>query len=74
MALNPRMVNTDIDVNWGGAVKHAPAGTIVDIPPGSALEAAYGGVANLTDLTANGGAFAASIANGAAPDGVGSGV
>jgi hypothetical protein len=43
------MVASDTDVAWDGGVNHVPAGTIVDIPPGSVLEAAYG-PANLADL------------------------
>ena len=37
-------------VSWDGVVQQIPAGTLVDVPPGSALEAAYG-AANLTDLS-----------------------
>lgn len=49
MALNPAMLTQDVDVAWGGVIKHMTRGTIVDIPPGSALEAAYG-VDNLVRL------------------------
>ena len=49
MALNPRMVTTDIDVAYDGGVTHVLRGTIIDCPPGSAMEAAYG-VDNLVDL------------------------
>lgn len=70
MALNPRMVNTDTDVIWDGGIFHATGGTVADIPPGSALETAYGGPGNLTDLT---GQDALNISNGALPDGIGGG-
>jgi hypothetical protein len=45
------MVVADLDVAWDGGIVHVPAGTVVDVPPGSALEAAYG-LANLVPLTA----------------------
>ena len=51
MAANPRMLATDTDVAWDGRIRRYPAGTIIDIPPGSALEAAYGGPDNLVDLS-----------------------
>jgi hypothetical protein len=50
MAANGRMVSKDIDVTWDGGVFHVNAGTIVDIPAGSALETAYG-TGNLVSLT-----------------------
>jgi hypothetical protein len=37
-----RIVTTGTDISWDGVVAHVPAGTITDVPPGSALEAAYG--------------------------------
>jgi len=46
-----RRVTGGIDIAWDGVVQHIPAGTLVDVPPGSALEAAYG-PANLEDLDA----------------------
>ena len=69
MALNPRMVNTDTSVNWDGGTSLVPAGTIVDIPPGSALETAYGGASNLTSLSAQ---QVLAVADGAGFSGVGS--
>ena len=51
MSQNPRRVLTDCYVQWGEAgtpplfVRH---GTVADILPGSALEAAYGGSGNLS--------------------------
>jgi len=53
VAANPRMVINDIDVAWDGGVTHVPAATVVDVPPGSVLEAAYG-ASNLADLTIQG--------------------
>ena len=50
MALNPRMVTVNIPVTWDGVTFNVTAGTVVDIPPGSALEAAYG-AGNLVALT-----------------------
>lgn len=50
MAANPRMVIANADVPWDGGVFHAKAGTVVDIPAGHPLEAAYGGVTNLLQL------------------------
>jgi hypothetical protein len=58
MAASPRIVTADVDVAWDGGMQHVPAGTLVDIPPASALEAAYGS-ANLEDL---GGAAEAAAA------------
>jgi hypothetical protein len=39
------------NLSWDGGLVHVPAGTLVDVPPGSALETAYG-PANLEDLDA----------------------
>jgi len=47
MAANPAVVITTIDVPWDGGTARVMAGQVVDIPPGSALEAAYGGSSNL---------------------------
>lgn len=58
MSQFPRVVLTDTYVTWGapnypGAppnqvfVRH---GTVADIPPGSALEALYGGAGNLSGI------------------------
>lgn len=52
MALNPRRVNTNTTVTWDGVTFQVLRGTIVDCPPGSALETAYGGAGNLTSLSA----------------------
>jgi hypothetical protein len=49
MASNPRIVNKDITVTWDGGVFPVTAGTIVDVPAGSALETAYGST-NLVSL------------------------
>jgi len=43
------MVATDIDVAYDGGITHVLRGTIIDCPPGSPMEAAYG-VDNLVDL------------------------
>ena len=71
MALNPRMVNTDTPVTWDGGTILVPAGTIVDIPAGSALETAYGGASNLTSLS---GQQVLGVSDGAAFSGIGSSV
>ena len=68
MAINPRMVNTDTIVTWDGGTFNVPAGTVVDSPPGSALETAYGGMGNLTDLS---GQYALNISAGGYPDAFG---
>ncbi len=47
MSANPRMVLSDVTVR-GEFVRK---GTIVDIAPGSELEAEYGGASNLRSLT-----------------------
>jgi hypothetical protein len=50
-------VLTDIELLWPPGNTTVPLyvrkGTIVDIPPGSALEAAYGGPSNLQVVTAD---------------------
>jgi hypothetical protein len=51
MAANPRMVNKDITVAWDGGSFNVGKGTIVDIPAGSSLEAAYG-AGNLVAISA----------------------
>jgi hypothetical protein len=43
MAGHPRMVLTDTQVTWDGGTFTVRHGTVVDIVPGSALEAANGG-------------------------------
>jgi hypothetical protein len=47
-----RRVTADTLVAWDGVLQNIPAGTIVDVPPGSAMEAAYG-PGNLEDLDAD---------------------
>jgi hypothetical protein len=42
MAASPRVVAVDTPVTWDGYTTLVLRGTIVDIPPGSALETAYG--------------------------------
>lgn len=49
MAASPRVVAVDTPVTWDGYTYLVVRGTIVDIPPGSALETAYG-VGNLVAL------------------------
>lgn len=71
MAANPRMVNTDTTVTWDGGTFRVLAGQIVDIPAGSALETAYGGASNLTNLSAQ---QALNTASGTGFVGVGSSV
>jgi hypothetical protein len=56
-----RLVTAGTDIAWDGVLQHIPAGTLVDIPPGSALEAAYG-PGNLADLDAGAAAAAADHA------------
>jgi hypothetical protein len=46
MAANPCMVTADIVITWDGVSQRVARGTIVDVPPGSALEAAYSNGAN----------------------------
>jgi hypothetical protein len=62
MALNPRQVISDTTVTWDSCTTFVLAGTIVDVAPGSALEAAYG-AANLTTMS---GQQAANVSNGSA--------
>jgi hypothetical protein len=54
-----RLVTSDTDVAWDGGTTHIPAGTLVAVEPGSALEAAYG-PANLADLDEGAAAAAAA--------------
>jgi hypothetical protein len=44
-----RRVISGTDIAWDGGIAHLPAGTIMDVPPGSVLEAAIG-TASLEDL------------------------
>jgi hypothetical protein len=53
MAANPRIVASDIYVTWDGGTNFVPKGSIVDIPAGSTLEAAYGGSGNLISIGAS---------------------
>jgi hypothetical protein len=52
----PQRILTDITVTWGSHASGAPVtvftrhGTVVDIVPGSALAAAYGGAGNLSGV------------------------
>lgn len=54
MSAYPRRVLADTAVAWdphangAGRATFTRHGTVVDIPPGSALEAAYGGTGNLS--------------------------
>lgn len=52
MSQYPRRVLTLTPVSWGGCSTWVRPGTVADIKPGSALEAAYGGPANLETLPA----------------------
>ena len=56
-----RQLTSDVDVAWDGGLVHIPAGTIIDCPPGSAMEAAYG-PGNLADLDPDAAAAAADHA------------
>ena len=49
----PRRVLSTVDVVWTerGQTVRVRAGSVVDIPPGSALETAYGGPGNLEDVS-----------------------
>jgi hypothetical protein len=57
VSAHPRRVLADIDLLWppGNTTVplHVRRGSLVDIPPGSALETAYGGPGNLEAVTAN---------------------
>jgi hypothetical protein len=44
------MVQSDTPVVWDNNLTVVRRGTIVDIPPGSALEEAYGGPGNLEPI------------------------
>jgi hypothetical protein len=56
MSQFPRRVLTDTSVSWDPHANGAPRstftrhGTVVDVVPGSALEAAYGGTGNLSGV------------------------
>src|SRR6266516_1444433 len=47
MSQHLRAVPADTKATWSGQTLYVRKGTIVDIPPGPALEAAYGGPFNL---------------------------
>jgi hypothetical protein len=57
MSANPRRVLSDVTLFWppGNTTVplHVRKGTMIDIPPGSALETAYGGPSNLQAVTAD---------------------
>ena len=57
MSQNPRRVLADVTVYWPPGNTLFPLyvrrGSLIDAPPGSALEAAYGGAANLQAVTAD---------------------
>lgn len=42
MSAFPRIVLAGVTVTWDSVTRFVSAGTAVDVPPGSALEAAYG--------------------------------
>jgi hypothetical protein len=48
----PRTVLADTQVTWGGETVFVRKGTVADIKPGSRLEQAYGGSANLSAVLA----------------------
>lgn len=56
MSQYPQRILSDVDVTWDGHADGTPVstfvrhGTVVDIPPGSALAAAYGGAGNLSGV------------------------
>lgn len=56
MSQYPRRVLSTLYITWPPSASvptHVRGGSIVDIPPGSALEAAYGGPSNLQNVTAD---------------------
>lgn len=42
MAVSPRIVTADVVFTWDGVSQRLPKGQVMDVPPGSALEAAIG--------------------------------
>jgi hypothetical protein len=56
-----RRVITGTDFGWDGGVAHLPAGTIMQVEPGSVLES-YIGAANLETLDAGAAPAAAATA------------
>lgn len=42
MAISPRIVTEDRRILWDGVTQRLPKGQVLDVPPGSALEAAIG--------------------------------
>jgi hypothetical protein len=54
-------VTRDTDIGYDGGVQHLPAGTIMDVPPGSYLELSIG-AGNLETLAGDGAPAAAARA------------
>jgi len=46
-----RVVSTDTTVAWDNSSISVPAGTILDVQPGSAMETAFGGAGNARVLS-----------------------
>lgn len=42
MACSPRVVTVDRVITWDGVSQRLPRGQVIDVPPGSQLEAAIG--------------------------------
>lgn len=42
MGANPRVVTADTTFRWDGAMQRLPRGQVINVPAGSALEAAIG--------------------------------
>jgi hypothetical protein len=42
MGANPRIVTQDRHISWDGVTQRLPKGQVLDVPPGSALEAEIG--------------------------------
>jgi hypothetical protein len=60
-----RQLTADTDIAWDGGWQHFPAGTLVEVEPGSALEAAYGdSLADLDPGAAAAAAAGAGVSNG----------
>jgi hypothetical protein len=47
----PRAVLADVTIDRDGGQTFVKAGTVLDCPPGSELETAYGGASNLSAVT-----------------------
>jgi hypothetical protein len=52
VSASPRIVTADVFLAWEGTTVYVRKGTMASVPPGSALETAYGGSGNLRVLTA----------------------